>query len=135
MKSKHNENGRTWKRCAAFLVEVKNLNAQNLLTTDHIIADGQKADYTDQLVILKQEHLKEAYKSSRNQIWLCTHGPGCKEGSFTGTIHLTHPIDKDMMCVHRGDVLGIIKPEVLLEVLEENDISFDISEQDEDMCQ
>ncbi|MFI3226628.1 MAG: DUF4314 domain-containing protein [Clostridia bacterium] len=89
-----------------------------ILSRYDTIAQSQSADFTDQMVILTPEKLKEQYRTSRNQIWVATHGPGIsKLNSFTGTVHLAHPIDGDKMAVHRNDIIGIAKPEVVEQYL------------------
>lgn len=69
-------------------------------------------DFEKQTIILNHENLKPEYRTSLNQIWIATHGPGCNNGTRSETIHLTHPIDKDRLTVGRSDIFGIIKSEV-----------------------
>ena len=73
------------------------------------------ANYMDRLVVLGLENLKPGYRNARNQLWIATHGPGCegKGGSFSDTVHLYHPIDKDHMAVSRQELLGIPKEETV----------------------
>ncbi len=74
-------------------------------------------NYEGEIVILNPEKLTEDARTAVNQVWVATHGPGCKQGSFTGTVHLKHFIDKDRMAVSREDIFGVIKPEVLQKVI------------------
>ena len=78
--------------------------------------EGSRGEnYMDQLVVLKLESLKPEYRNARNQVWIATHGPGCEGtgGSFSDTVHLCHPIDKDYMAVSRQELLGIPKAETV----------------------
>ena len=93
-----------------------------ILSKYDTIPQSQNADFTDQTVILTHEKLKEEHRTSRNQIWEATHGPGCRDGkSFTGTVHLKHTIDGDTMAVHRSEILGVAKPEVVEQYLEQTE--------------
>lgn len=85
-----------------------------LLTGQDCISDSNKEQYEGYYVILHHEHLLEKYRTPLNQLWLVTHGPGCRpDYKHSDTIHLHHPIDGDSMAVGRGDVWGICKTEVL----------------------
>lgn len=85
-----------------------------LLTGMDCLNGSVKENYEKQLVILRHEHLKPEYRTPLNQLWLCTHGPGClPDYVHSDTIHLRHPVDDDYMAVGRGDVWGIPKPETL----------------------
>lgn len=72
--------------------------------------EGSRGEsYMDRLVVLRHESLKPEYRNARNQLWIATHGPGCKGtgGSFSDTVHLCHPIDRDHMAVSRQELMGI----------------------------
>ena len=104
--------------------------------------DGSREeDYMDRLVVLKLEGLKPEYRNARNQLWIATHGPGCggKGRSFSDTVHLCHPIDKDRMAVSRSELLGIPKEETV-EMLKDAYPDFvsglaDYGQEEEGMCQ
>ena len=93
------------------------------VSTDEVpLLDGQdcregsrEENYMDRLVVLKLESLKPEYRNARNQLWIATHGPGCEGtgGSFSDTVHLYHPIDKDHMAVSRQELLGIPREETV----------------------
>lgn len=71
-------------------------------------------NYEGSFVLLDYESLKPEYRNARNQLWVATHGPGCRtDGKFSDTIHLVHPIDQDTMAVARQELLGIPKEETL----------------------
>lgn len=71
-------------------------------------------DYTDRLVVLSYERLKPEYRTARNQLWMATHGPGCRaDGKFSDTVHLVHPVDRDTMAVSRQEILGIPSEDTL----------------------
>ena len=92
-------------------------------------------------MVLKLEGLKPEYRNARNQMWIATHGPGCggKGRSFSDTVHLCHPIDKDRMAVSRSELLGIPKEETV-EMLKDAYPDFvsglaDYGQEEEGMCQ
>ena len=83
-----------------------------LLSTTDCIEGSSRRNYENQLVVLRHENLKPEYRTPRNQIWLVTHGPGCRPDYIhSDTIHLRHPVDGDYMAVGRRDVWGAAKPE------------------------
>ena len=77
--------------------------------------------------------------TSRNQVWLVTHGPGCRpDYVHSDTIHLRHPVDGDRMAVGRGDVWGVPKPE-MMDCIRQAYPEFDAAlqpavEPDEELC-
>lgn len=90
-----------------------------LLTGLDCIHDSRKGQYEGRLVVLRHEYLKMEYRTSLNQFWLCTHGPGCRpDYKRSDTIHLLHPVDGDRMAVARGAVWGVVKPETLEQLTE-----------------
>ena len=84
-----------------------------LLLEDACIKGGMDGDITGQLVVLRGESLALEHRTPRNQLWIATHGPGCQLHSFTGTVHLTHPIDGDRLCVGRHELFGVASPETI----------------------
>lgn len=73
-----------------------------------------EADYEGSFVLLDYGSLKPEYRNARNQLWVATHGPGCRAtGKFSDTIHLVHPVDRDTMAVSRRELLGIPREETL----------------------
>lgn len=85
-----------------------------LLSKFDCIQESIRTNYEKQLVVLRHENLKPEFRTPRNQIWLVTHGPGCRPDYIhSDTIHLRHPVDGDYMAVGRGDVWGVPKPEML----------------------
>lgn len=85
-----------------------------LLSKLDCVPESSRESYENQLVVLRHEHLRPEYRTSRNQVWLVTHGPGCRpDYVHSDTIHLTHPVDGDRMAVRRGDVWGVPKPEMM----------------------
>lgn len=111
---------------------------QSLLCRQDCIPGSSGTSYENQTVILQYERLKPEYRSPRNQIWICTHGPGCRPNFIhSDTIHLCHPVDGDYMAVGRSEVLGLVKPEVLEKlkcVYPEFDQAQQADGQDEDIC-
>lgn len=85
-----------------------------LLSKFDCVYESTRRSYEKQLVVLRHEHLKPEFRTPRNQIWLVTHGPGCRSDYIhSDTIHLRHPVDGDYMAVGRGDVWGVPKPEIM----------------------
>lgn len=86
----------------------------HLLSRMDCTPDGAKENYEGEMILLRHENLAAEYRTPINQLWLCTHGPGCRPDFLhNDTIHLRHPVDGDHMAVGRGDVWGIPKPETL----------------------
>lgn len=89
-------------------------DAIRLLDDRDCVKSSSEQDYENSPVLLKYESLKPQYRNARNQLWIATHGPGCRSGgAFSDTIHLFHPIDQDRMAVSRQEVLGIPKEETM----------------------
>lgn len=85
-----------------------------LLSKFDCIPESSRRNYEKQLVVLRHENLKPEFRIPRNQVWLVTHGPGCRPGYIhSDTIHLRHPVDGDYMAVGRGDVWGVPKSEIM----------------------
>lgn len=84
-----------------------------LLCEIDCLADGMADTLQGKLVVLTHSRLKPEYRTPMNQIWLVTHGPGCQAGSFTGTVHLKHPLDFDCMAVGRDEICGAAKTETM----------------------
>lgn len=88
-----------------------------LLSKFDCVQESNRRNYEKQLVVLRHEHLKTEFRTPRNQIWLVTHGPGCRPDYIhSDTIHLRHPLDGDYMAVGRGDVWGIARPEIMEQI-------------------
>ena len=111
-----------------------------LLTVQDSMEGSTQENYEDRFVLLRYESLKPEHRTPLNQLWRCTHGPGCEAGHhFSDTVHLHHPVDHDNMAVSRSELLGIAKPETLERLaaiypkLAENVTDLQ-SEQTEDFC-
>ncbi len=72
-------------------------------------------DYTNQIVVLKAEWLKEEYKTPENQLFLATGGFGCDPNSSGTQIFGKFLNDGEEVSVRRYDVCGVISPEHLPE--------------------
>lgn len=90
-------------------------DGNRLLDGRDCIEGSNREDYDDRLVLLDYMSLKPEYRSARNQLWIATHGPGCRGdgGTFSDTVHLFHPADGDRMTVSRQELRGIPKAETL----------------------
>lgn len=110
-----------------------------LLSKFDCVPESSRSNYEKQLVVLRHEHLKAEFRTPRNQIWLVTHGPGCRPNYVhSDTIHLRHPVDCDYMAVGRSEVWGIAKPEIMAQiqsVYPEFEADFQLSgEPDGELC-
>lgn len=84
------------------------------LLSHHSCMEGSMdTDLTGCLVVLQHEKLKPEHRKPINQLWLLTHGPGCRPGEDSRTVHLTHPVDGDRMCVGRFELCGVASPETI----------------------
>ena len=108
-----------------------------LLCSADCIAGSRRENYEGQTVILQYNQLKPEYRTPINQLWTVTHGPGCRPNYIhSDTVHLCHPIDGDRMAIGRGDIYGIVKPNVLEQVKSMYPAQPEpVCEQDEDFCQ
>lgn len=89
-------------------------DGKQLLSLADCVDGSQKEDYEGKLVVLRHENLKPEYRTPRNQLWIATHGPGCRSNwKYSATIHLRHPLDDDGMAVTRACVWGRASPETL----------------------
>lgn len=88
-------------------------DGNTLLQKDACIMGSMDGDITGQLVVLRGESLALGHRRPENQLWFVTYGPGCYPNSFTGTVHLTHPVDGDKTCVGRHELCGVASPETI----------------------
>lgn len=79
---------------------------------DALVDDGQ--NYTGRILVLKPESIKPEYRTSDHSLWVISHGPGCRPGSVTGTVHAHELFDSDYAAFHRSEFYGPVKPESLL---------------------
>ena len=85
-----------------------------LLSLMDCVDKSQEEDYEGELVVLRHENLGPGYRTPRNQLWIATHGSGCRpDWKYSATIHLRHPLDGDCMALTRNGVWGRAKPEAL----------------------
>lgn len=115
-------------------------DAYSLLSKEDCEAGSSEQDYSGRLVVLRHDTLKPEYRTSYNQLWLATHGPGCASGiHLSDTVHLTHPIDGDRMCVARHELCGAASPATLTRLTERypallEALPKDTASHDEDFC-
>lgn len=89
------------------------VDENRLLNEQDVLEGSEQGDYTGKQVILHYRVLKPEYRVSYNQLWTAQHGPGCRPGRFSDTVHLRSALDGEYMIVGRGDLLGIPKRETL----------------------
>ncbi len=78
----------------------------------HCISDG---DYTNQIIVLRADSLKEEYRTPENQLFLAQGGFGCNPQSRGRKIFGIYLNDGESCSVVRTDVCGVISPEHLPE--------------------
>lgn len=89
-------------------------DGNGLLSCGDCVDGSEKEDYEGKLVILRHENLRPECRTPRNQLWVVTHGPGCRPGwKYSPTLHLRHPLDGDSLALARECVWGVAKPETL----------------------
>lgn len=88
-------------------------------------ADYERGD----ILVCRHDHLKPESRTPLNQLWVVTHGNGCKVGHIGRSIFCEHITDGDKMVLYREEVYGIAKPEVLSAVLA--DYHLDLRQEDE----
>lgn len=85
-----------------------------LLSKNDCIPNSYKENYEEQWIILCHDFLAVEHRTPLNQLWICSHGPGCSpDYHFSDTIHVVHPVDRDSMAIARDKVWGVAKPEIL----------------------
>ncbi|MFI3226513.1 MAG: DUF4406 domain-containing protein [Clostridia bacterium] len=90
------------------------IDGNTLLGSFDAVHNSSLNNYENQVVILNQQELREEFKTPLNQLWIATHGPGCRPDFLrSDTVHLTHPIDGDRLVVGRSSIIGIAKDEVV----------------------
>ncbi|MFV0518835.1 MAG: hypothetical protein ACK5LY_01050 [Lachnospirales bacterium] len=94
------------------------IDRERLLSTRDVIFGSREQDYEGEIVLLNQDNIMREYKTSQNQLYIATHGPGTRVDYKSDTVHLKNVFDDELMTVGRNDILGIVKPEVLEEVQE-----------------
>ncbi len=94
------------------------IDNERLLNTTDVIVGSRLQDYEGEIVVLNQSNIMDRYKTSQNQLYIATHGPGTRVDFKSDTVHLKNVFDDELMTVGRNDILGVVKPEVLEEIQE-----------------
>ncbi len=94
------------------------IDNERLLNTTDVIVGSRCQDYEGKTVVLNQIIIMHRYKTSQNQLYVATHGPGTRVDYKSDTVHLKNVFDEELMVVGRNDILGTVKPEVLEEIQE-----------------
>lgn len=76
-------------------------------------------DLTDKLVVLQHHCLKPECRTAVNQIWMVTHGPGCRPNAFSDTVHIRHPLDGDRMAIARDALCGAVNQETIKQLMQQ----------------
>lgn len=82
---------------------------------DHCIPGSAKMDYDGQVVVKSAEHLRPEFRHSDYQIFLASGGFGCSPDSRGRAVFATNLYDGEECRLERHNILGIIKPECMLD--------------------
>ena len=81
-----------------------------VLTGSDCLPDSQNHDYTGKLVIVKAGELKPEYRSSDNQLVLCSHGNGARPNAIGQSVFGKELFSGDTVCYGRHQIAGIANP-------------------------
>ena len=99
----------------------KQWQSLGLFDYSHCISedDGQ-IDYTDKVVVIKPNILKDEYKAPESQLFFAQHGNGCNPNS-SGTKVYGFQLDDGVKCYYRRyDIIGALKDENIPDWAKEN---------------
>ena len=91
----------------------------NLFDGRHIQQCDEPQDYTDKLLVLRAEVLKEEYRSPENQLFYATGGFGCSPSASGRKVFGEFLSDGEQTSFDRHDFMGIISPEHIPEWTQE----------------
>lgn len=90
---------------------IKEFNDLKLFTTEH--CDRNINYYEGEVVVISHKSLKEEYWSPENQLWLATDGFGCDPTKIGRAVYATCLMDNERSRWDRGQIVGVIKDELL----------------------
>lgn len=91
----------------------------NLFDGRHILQYDEPQDYTDKLLVLRAEVLKEEYRTPENQLFYATGGFGCSPSASGRKVFGEFLSDGEQTSFNRHDFIGIISPEHIPEWAQE----------------
>ena len=97
---------------------------------DVVIYDETTAgiDYTGKIVAIRADVLKDECKSPENQLLYATGGFGCKPDSLGTKVYGRYLKDGGRDCFRRGEILGVVKLNLLPEWAQEKFAQFSVEE-------
>ena len=87
--------------------------ALGIFDVSHCV-DGRQ-DYTGKVVVLKPGVLRDAFKTPEDQLFLVSHGNGCRPDAIGRKVFGQFLSDSEKTHVYRDEILGVIKDEYLPE--------------------
>lgn len=83
----------------------------NLFDSRHIAQSDEPQDYTDRLLVLRAEVLKEEFRTPENQLFLAKNGFGCDPNASGRKVFGQFLSDGEKTHFNRSDFVGIIADE------------------------
>jgi hypothetical protein len=77
------------------------------------LPDSHNDDFTGKLIIVKASELKPEYRSSENQLVLCSHGNGARPGALGTSVFAKELLSGESVCFGRHQIEGVADPEKL----------------------
>ena len=93
----------------------KAVQALNLFGAEHCVGDRTEQDYTGKVVVLKPDVLRDEFKTPKDQLFLASHGNGCKPNAIGRKVFGQFLSDGEKTHFCRDKILGVIRDEYLPE--------------------
>ena len=101
----------------------------NLFTSNHVYDEGTAGiDYTGKIVAIRAEVLKDDCKTPENQLFYATGGNGCRPDALGTKVYGRHLKDGTRDCFRRGEILGVVKLNLLPEWAQEKFAEYSVEE-------
>lgn len=95
------------------LNQLQNVVKSKELWTDNQLNPPEDIDFTNKIMVLKHQFLKDEYKTGDFQLFVCTGGVGCSPDGVGRTVRGTYLKDDDNGAFAREDFKGEAKVEFL----------------------
>ena len=92
------------------------------LTAADCVPNSGELDYEGKILVINPESLKYQYRQAENSLWVATHGPGCRPGNNSRTVHVASLYTGEGTALGRYEFFGIVKPESLLNWLQDHPV-------------
>ena len=107
----------------------KEWDSLKLFTRNHVYDEGTAGiDYTGKIVAIRADVLKDECKSPDNQLLYATGGFGCKPDALGTKVYGRYLKDGARDCFRRGEILGVVKLNLLPEWAQEKFAEFSVEE-------